>query len=296
MHLRHVIALPLIIAFGCRERPAESHVESRIIELSCGQSGSQHVGPIDVRLPPFHTLVGVVDLTQPGYEELLDWIRLRALADVHFNCASGTLTTTYTDESATGDGLTCNGNYEATVTATCACDDPVEQCTNEIDDDNDGRVDCEDPDCTWMSHCAPPPWRCTGNDACDADGRVLDAADPYCASPEKLAVCQLDAWCCTYEWDVTCSLRAEALGYCEEDGPDAGPTEPDAGTPDAGVTPDAWTPTPDAWTPTPDAWTPTPDAWVPTPDAWTPPVDAWTPPLSDAAGEAGPVHTIGVLR
>ena len=313
MHLRHVVALPLVVALGCHERPpAAGEAQSRVIELACGQSGSQHIGPLDIHLPPFHTVVGVVDLLQPGHEDLLAWVRIQAGVDLHFSCPAGTLSTAYADESAYADGLVCNATYEGIVTGSCTCGTPMEDCSNGLDDDGDGRVDCEDSDCTWMAHCAPPPWRCTAEDACESDGRVLGDSDPACADPRKLSICALDAWCCTYEWDASCAARAAGLGFCDEDHPDAGPIGPDAGPigedagpigldagvihMDAGTLPDAWMPPPpfDAGTlPIPDAWMPPPppDAG-PMPDAWMPPPppdagpmpDAWMPPPPPDAG------------
>ena len=46
-----------------------------------------------------------------------------------------------------------------------ACDgtpnpNPQEICDNGIDDDGDGLVDCDDPDCSYASTCAPPPGDC----------------------------------------------------------------------------------------------------------------------------------------
>ena len=37
---------------------------------------------------------------------------------------------------------------------------PQEICDNGVDDDGDGLVDCDDPDCSYASTCAPPPGDC----------------------------------------------------------------------------------------------------------------------------------------
>jgi hypothetical protein len=43
----------------------------------------------------------------------------------------------------------------ALVVSAGMCEQPPENCSNDIDDDNDGEVDCDDPDCTL--ECTPRP-------------------------------------------------------------------------------------------------------------------------------------------
>mgnify|MGYP001588765615 CR=1 FL=1 len=65
-----------------------------------------------------------------------------------------------------------------------ACD-PVfpEDCTNGVDDNWDGRVDCADAECARCSPvCDGEPWtpeRCDNGLDDDRDGRI-DADDPDC--------------------------------------------------------------------------------------------------------------------
>lgn len=100
----------------------------------------------------------------------------------------------------------------------CGGDDGVNKCSDEIDGDSDGLVDCADPDCmygqgTWSTICArvdpvcaeytcnaggvgQDEWGCNGDCAqgnCadgqdnDGTGNGVDCADPSCANR---AVCQ----------------------------------------------------------------------------------------------------------
>ncbi len=60
------------------------------------------------------------------------------------------------------NGKTCGGNGDC-LSANCVggtCKPPPENCTNGIDDDQDGLTDCADPDCTTVtcSPVAPPGW------------------------------------------------------------------------------------------------------------------------------------------
>jgi len=58
--------------------------------------------------------------------------------------------------------------------------EPVyERCDNGFDDDNDGRVDCDDPDCELSPVCLPED--CDNGDDDDADG-LADCDDPDCAA------------------------------------------------------------------------------------------------------------------
>ena len=53
-------------------------------------------------------------------------------------------------------------------------------CSNGIDDDSDGQIDCLDPDCVGDPACAAPgPEVCTGGADEDGDG-LVDCADPDC--------------------------------------------------------------------------------------------------------------------
>ncbi len=70
------------------------------------------------------------------------------------------------------------GGY--TLQLTCENEQPVpENCTNGIDDDGDGRIDCDDPDCQGENACPLPPEDCTNSADDDGDGRA-DCADADC--------------------------------------------------------------------------------------------------------------------
>ena len=55
---------------------------------------------------------------------------------------------------------------------------PDEVCTNAVDDDSDGLVSCDDPDCDAEPTCAPVEV-CTGGADDDGDG-LFDCEDPNC--------------------------------------------------------------------------------------------------------------------
>ncbi|MFA6436993.1 MAG: hypothetical protein WC242_02665 [Candidatus Paceibacterota bacterium] len=56
----------------------------------------------------------------------------------------------------------------------------VEDCDNTMEDDGDGKIDCEDPDCSADPACVPPPIEiCTGGVDEDNDG-LVDCADDNC--------------------------------------------------------------------------------------------------------------------
>ena len=75
------------------------------------------------------------------------------------------------------------------------CATSAEDCTNNIDDDADGDLDCDDTDCATHPACLPPPEVCVGGVDEDGDG-LTDCADPDCASsvlcaaPHKKGGCQ----------------------------------------------------------------------------------------------------------
>lgn len=70
--------------------------------------------------------------------------------------------------------LSCSGNTQT----------PDENCTNMNDDDGDGHVDCQDPDCASHPDCAPgqpAAEQCDNGLDDDGDGQV-DCQDPDCAT------------------------------------------------------------------------------------------------------------------
>ncbi|MGR3311482.1 MAG: hypothetical protein ACUZ77_12015 [Candidatus Brocadiales bacterium] len=75
----------------------------------------------------------------------------------------------------------------------------LEVCDNGIDDDEDGLIDCNDPDCNCNLACAPPTETdCTNGVDDDCDG-LVDCADPDC--------CNDPGFCpagCTADVEVEC--------------------------------------------------------------------------------------------
>ena len=73
-----------------------------------------------------------------------------------------------------------------------ACLASTEDCTNRIDDDNDGHIDCLDADCAASPACQTNAENC-GNGLDDDNDTLVDCADPDCAS---FAACQTNAENC----------------------------------------------------------------------------------------------------
>lgn len=95
----------------------------------------------------------------------------------------------------------------------CRCED----CHNRLDDDGDGAVDCDDPDCLGVDGC--PTEQCT--DGIDNDGNgMADCADPGCASHTP----GCNAGCLSSE--------TQWIGYCGNGADDDCDGLPDAEDPD----------------------------------------------------------------
>ncbi|MFA6099667.1 MAG: hypothetical protein WC750_02165 [Patescibacteria group bacterium] len=89
-----------------------------------------------------------------------------------------------------GDPCTVIGMYDCSHTRRCTCalvwGDPsnpggyyclqAEICTDNVDNDGDGKIDCKDPDCTGNSAC---PEICYDHVDNNGDGKV-DCEDPQC--------------------------------------------------------------------------------------------------------------------
>ncbi len=72
--------------------------------------------------------------------------------------------------------------FPSQYSITTSCVFPPENCTNGIDDDGDGLIDCADPDCANEAVCIAPDKEYWCNDGIDNDGDGLtDCADPDCA-------------------------------------------------------------------------------------------------------------------
>jgi hypothetical protein len=81
----------------------------------------------------------------------------------------------------------CPGSVNPANNAFCL---PVvpENCSNHIDDDFDGLIDCADPDCLGQPGCAPLTWKCDPafylDSTCDCG---CGALDPACANATSAA-------------------------------------------------------------------------------------------------------------
>lgn len=62
------------------------------------------------------------------------------------------------------------------LTGSCGA---IEDCTNGIDDDGDGLIDCDDPDCGGVGTC--PEIQCSDGIDNDGDG-LVDCLDSDCDS------------------------------------------------------------------------------------------------------------------
>ena len=95
------------------------------------------------------------------HDEFFD--QLNTGSDVEFEADGRIITTSYDDivratsivylhgRDCTGGGGT--GSSSGT-TSSGGTDDDEEDCTNGTDDDGDGRIDCDDPDCVYTPECA----------------------------------------------------------------------------------------------------------------------------------------------
>lgn len=69
----------------------------------------------------------------------------------------------------------------ATMLAACPGASPSEtNCSDGLDDDSDGAIDCADDACDAAPECVTFPERCTGGGDEDGDG-AIDCADSDCA-------------------------------------------------------------------------------------------------------------------
>jgi len=130
----------------------------------------------------------------------------------YYTCSGGACTTTCSQAC----GAPCDSNDDCPGTQTCGadctCKAGVEDCANNIDDDMDGKIDCQDPDCPapscgeckhavcsevtydWScvndpdgSNCSGSPGKCCSG-VCDNDGISGSGYHPDCrAGPQCIA-------------------------------------------------------------------------------------------------------------
>jgi hypothetical protein len=112
----------------------------------------------------------------------------------------------------TGQNSACCDNPNDCVDANGICREGVEtsdaQCSDGVDNDCDGLIDCEDSDCS--SYCQ----EICDNGIDDDQNGLVDCEDPGCPSPAPFGEC--DNVVCnpqTYQWEHT--LDESVCGVCE---------------------------------------------------------------------------------
>ncbi len=103
-------------------------------------------------------------------------------AFISIRCMATSLETNCTDGiDNDGDGLVDCSDSDCTADPACQ-PVPVENCTDGIDNDGDGLVDCSDSDCTADPACQPVPVEnCTDGIDNDGDG-LVDCSDSDCTA------------------------------------------------------------------------------------------------------------------
>jgi len=84
-----------------------------------------------------------------------------------------------------GDGLVDCDDVDCAMDEACLPNKlDVEQCANGLDDDGDGATDCQDPDCATNADCLPqgPGPEICGNGLDDDNNGAVDCQDPDCAT------------------------------------------------------------------------------------------------------------------
>jgi hypothetical protein len=104
---------------------------------------------------------------------------------------------------------TCDNKLDDDGDGKADCDDPdcageplcaaptAEVCDNKLDDDGDGKADCDDPECASKPLCAPPAELCDNKLDDDGDSKTdcddTDCAgEPHCAPTAELCDNKLD--------------------------------------------------------------------------------------------------------
>jgi len=109
------------------------------------------------------------------------------------------------------DGI-CDQFNEGCVCADCAlvpncAPPPVEDCTNQIDDDADGFLDCKDPDCALDPACQED---CSNGLDDDLDG-LPDCMDTDCAMAPACGYCEIDGACTSADACTCAECAADPL-------------------------------------------------------------------------------------
>jgi hypothetical protein len=132
-----------------------------------------------------------------------------------------------------GDGVvtfpeTCDPPDGVSCGPSCTLLNEIGRCTNGVDDDNDGLVDCADPDCASDPACAIPTEICQNGLVDDDFNGFADCADPACmgtttCTPGAGAVgtiCTNHSDCAAASGSPACITDLNGLaypgGYCSE--------------------------------------------------------------------------------
>jgi hypothetical protein len=119
------------------------------------------------------------------------------------------------DGNACTTGDVCSAGVCQGMPGAC-CPSYELSCTNGVDDDCDGLVDRDDPDC----QCFPEPeWKCSNGRDEDCDG-LVDYADPDCVLMECTEGCG---------WGYGCFPDGYCHSHCEDGAPDYDESDSDCG-------------------------------------------------------------------
>ncbi|MDD4477115.1 MAG: hypothetical protein PHY40_03070 [Patescibacteria group bacterium] len=120
---------------------------------------------------------------------------LRKIGSASSNSTDGSLMYTGAGESFTDNNVAMNityfytvfsfdtsGNYSAGTYKSGKIIPPAEVCNNGVDDDEDGKADCADSDCSASLSCQIPPAEVCNNGVDDDEDGKADCADSDCSA------------------------------------------------------------------------------------------------------------------
>jgi len=111
-----------------------------------------------------------------------------------------------------GDGLIDCADPDCASATVCQAPPSQEICTDTVDNDGDGLIDCADPDCASATVCQAPPSQEICTDTVDNDGDgLIDCADPDCASA---TVCQAPPAQGVMKHDLVIPMNYELGMHC----------------------------------------------------------------------------------
>ncbi len=125
-----------------------------------------------------------------------------------------------TDEDNDEHDVECGYQCECNDSDDTIHKDATEICTDEIDNDCDDLIDCDDPDCTNNPACAPQTETDCSNEIDDDGDGFIDCEDPDCAGREgpNGKICCQESWDCPGWPTQFCSKPTHACTYCSKSG------------------------------------------------------------------------------